>query len=327
MSIKQPQANCLEKNSLFGITQMAIGACLISFSSVFVKLSSTGPTADGVYRMLFGGIVLFLLAVLRKERLWSCNKVFAMQFLCSLCISLDIVMWHRSILLIGPGLATILGNFQVFFLILIGLVIFKEKIAWGFLLGVILAVAGMFLLVGINWNSLGNSYKLGVFYGLATALFYSIFTVFLRSTQLHERSLKPVANLGVISLLSAGIVSIVGIIDGDDLRIVTNADWFYLLAYGINSQVIGWIFISRGLPFVGVSLAGLLILLQPSLSFVWDIVFFQRPTTQIDIWGALLTLIGLYLGVSSSNRNKTKMSKDESGEGEKFVKEPVSTLQ
>ncbi len=54
--------------------------------------------------------------------------------------------------------------------------------------------------------------------------------------------------------------------------------------------------ITRGLPHVQAGTAGLLILLQPTLAFVWDIVFFARPTTLVDVAGAVLALGAIYLG-------------------------------
>ena len=35
--------------------------------------------------------------------------------------SLDLWFWHRSIIYIGPGLSTLLANFQVFILMLVGI--------------------------------------------------------------------------------------------------------------------------------------------------------------------------------------------------------------
>jgi drug/metabolite transporter (DMT)-like permease len=62
--------------------------------------------------------------------------------------------------------------------------------------------------------------------------------------------------------------------------------------------MVGWILISTALPRVQVSLAGLIILLQPSLAFIWDILFFARPTGLAEMLGACLALAAIYLGVT-----------------------------
>jgi len=60
--------------------------------------------------------------------------------------------------------------------------------------------------------------------------------------------------------------------------------------------VLGWTLIVRAIPFLPVSLVGLLLLLQPSLSFVLDVVLFQRPTSGPDWVGVAISLAGIYLG-------------------------------
>ena len=62
-----------------GVLFVGGGAFLISFSSIFVKLSHTGPTADAFYRMWFGGIALVIVALMRRERmLGSQNLIWLM---------------------------------------------------------------------------------------------------------------------------------------------------------------------------------------------------------------------------------------------------------
>jgi len=62
--------------------------------------------------------------------------------------------------------------------------------------------------------------------------------------------------------------------------------------------MVGWILISTALPRVQVSVAGLIILLQPSLAFIWDILFFARPTGALEVMGAGLALTAIYLGLT-----------------------------
>ena len=69
-----------------------------------------------------------------------------------------------------------------------------------------------------------------------------------------------------------------------------------LAAYGVLCQGVGWIVISWAVVRVEASRVGLLLLLQPTLTFVWDILFFGRPTTTVEILGASLTLVAIYFG-------------------------------
>jgi drug/metabolite transporter (DMT)-like permease len=69
-----------------------------------------------------------------------------------------------------------------------------------------------------------------------------------------------------------------------------------LLAYGLVSHCLGLLFIASSLPKVSATEAGLALLLQPTLSFIWDVLFFARPMTGTDLAGAAITLAAIYLG-------------------------------
>jgi drug/metabolite transporter (DMT)-like permease len=50
------------------------------------------------------------------------------------------------------------------------------------------------------------------------------------------------------------------------------------------------------MPQLPASLIGLLLLLQPALSFLFDVVLFDRPTRTLDWVGVALSLIGIFIG-------------------------------
>jgi drug/metabolite transporter (DMT)-like permease len=59
---------------------------------------------------------------------------------------------------------------------------------------------------------------------------------------------------------------------------------------------VGWLLISHGLPHLRISLSGLILLLQPALSFLWDVIFFSRPTSGLNWVGVAIVLGAIYLG-------------------------------
>jgi hypothetical protein len=85
------------------------GALMISFSPVFVKLTSVAPTTSGFYRVLFGGVVLAIYLAITRRRLTFSAKVWIALVLSSIFFALDLWFWHRSILYVGAGLSTLLA--------------------------------------------------------------------------------------------------------------------------------------------------------------------------------------------------------------------------
>ena len=160
------------------------------------------------------------------------------------------------------------------------------------------------MLLGVQTVNMTSEVMWGVVYGLSTAVFYALFTLVLRKTRMVKQPLPVFANLAWISLLSAAILYVIAQIEGASLALPTSYDWACLIAYGLISQLFGWVLISNGLPKIPLSLGGLLILLQPTFSFIWDIIFFARPTTSFDWLGATLTIFAFYLGFLCKRRNK-----------------------
>lgn len=274
------------------------GAFLISFSSVFVKMAHVGPTAAVFYRFLFGFLALGIVAVIRRETLWRGWISFAWAVAAGIMFSLDLFFWHRSIHFVGPGVATILANFQVFSLATIGAAFMGERIGWRLSLAIPLAFAGLFLIVGWEWQTVEADYRWGVMYGLLTAAIYTGLTLILRKSQSIEGKLSPLVNMAWVSLL--GSIAAVPEVQwsGEAFTIPDGRTLATLIAYGAVCSGLGWSLIATGLPRIEASRAGLFLVLQPTLAFVWDILFFARPTTALHVVGAGVTLFAIYLGAT-----------------------------
>lgn len=275
---------------------MMAGAIIISFSSVFVKLAHVPPSVSGFYRVCIGGVCLLLWVLVTKQRLWAGMRHFLMLALTALFFALDLYAWHRSIAYIGPGLATILGNFQVFFLAAVGALFLAERLSMKQIISAPLAIAGLLLVVGIRWETFQPEYTIGIFWGLATAVFYTGFTLTLRKLQGDARGLSPTVNLFWLSWISTVLLGLDVWNAGVSFRIPDLSSLLSLLGLGFFSQVIAWAIITANLPKVRASIAGLLLLLQPTLAFLWDMIIFSRETTAVNLMGIALTLSAIYMG-------------------------------
>ncbi len=278
------------------IALIALGGILLSFSPIFSKLSTVPPTIEGFYRMLFGCLSLGIIALIKNSSFRMPLKFWLFPIAGGFFFALDLFFWQRSIEFVGPGLATILSNCQVFFLVAIGIMAHQERLSWMTKFSLPLVFLGLFLLVGHEWGSLHPHYHLGIYYGLLTAIFYSGYTIVMRLSQSPGNpSLKPLPNL-IVVCISAGIfLGLLGLIQHNDFLIHGTRNLFCMLAYGIICQAIAWLLISKSIAHVPLSLTGFILLLQPVLAFTWDILWFHRPTPTIEIFGAVLTLTAICL--------------------------------
>jgi len=283
------------------VLQVGAGAVLISFSAVFVKLARVSASTAAFYRVLCGGVVLVVLAFCLGGTFWRGRRRFALALLCGAAFAADLALWHRSIHLVGPGLSSVLANLQVFFLAGFGVLVLREKLPWQLALAIPLAVFGLYFIVGREWAEFGAGYKRGIIYGVGTAVCYAAYILTLRRLQTGAGRADQVAALAVVSLMAAGFLGWTVAAEGGTLAVPDSRNVAVLVAYGVCSQVLGWVLISGGLPRITAAQAGLILLMQPTLAFTWDILFFGRPTTALDALGAALVLAGIYLG---SARNK-----------------------
>ena len=279
-------------------SQLAAGAAMISFSGVFVKLAHVGPTASAFYRMLFGGLLLLAIAGLSGTHFRIGFKPLARMAACGLLFSMDLILWHRSVLYVGPGLSTILANFQVFFLAGFGVFLLKEKLLLRYLLSVPLGFFGLFLIAGGDWSALDAEYKRGVVLGLCTALTYAAYLLTFRSLRSAHPTISPFSTMAVISLCAAFFLGIEMVLESESFIIPDARSWVFLFCYGLFGQVFGWVLISRSIAQVDASRAGLILLLQPSLAFLWDILLFDRTAGIIEMAGCVLALGAIYMGSS-----------------------------
>jgi drug/metabolite transporter (DMT)-like permease len=278
------------------------GAALISLSPVWVKLVDVSATTSGFYRVLFGSVAIAAYLLLGRKRLQFSRRIWQILVLAAVFFALDLWFWHRSIIFVGPGLATLLANFQVFILMLAGVLVLRQRPTALQIVAVPLALFGLALIVGFDWQALPANYRMGVVYGLLTALVYAGYLLTMRFARKDVASGMPTREIAIVSFAAAIMLGFSALAEGQSLAISSLADAGWLLAYGVLSHSLGYILIISSLPQVSTTEAGLALLLQPTLSFVWDVLFFARPMTPPELTGAAIALVAIYLGSRQSSK-------------------------
>jgi drug/metabolite transporter (DMT)-like permease len=280
--------------------KMLAGAALISTTSIFVRYAHVAPTVSAFYRLAFGGAMLVVLLVARGEWRDFSRRDATWLVVPALAFAVDLAVWHRSIQYIGPGLATLIANFQVFVMALAGVVLYREKLGWRFALGLGLAIFGLWLIVGRGWSSLSADYRFGILLSVLSGIAYAVYMLTQRRAQLHRPALTPQRALCGVSVICAAMLAVAVVVEGQSFAIPDAQSWAALLALAFFGQVVGWVLISQAMPVLPASLVGLLLLLQPALSFVLDVILFARPTALADWIGLALSLLGIFVASQKS---------------------------
>ena len=279
----------------FSLFRLLLGCACISFAPVFIKLAGLPPDSAGFYRMLFASVSLFLVLRLRKVKLRMAKRPKLLLLGSGLFLAVDFMCWHRSIELVGPGLSTLLANFQVFFTALISWLFLKQKISRLFIISIIMALCGLQLITGADWSLVEKNYLLGIFFGLLAGLFYSGYILLVKES-MDDRSVTGVSAMLMVALSSVMLLGVVAPLNGQSFAIPSSGSLFAIAGAGIISTTIGWSLISSAIKHIPATIAGLVLLLQPTLALVWDVVIFGKPTGLLEIFGILLILVAIYIG-------------------------------
>jgi len=275
------------------------GAVAISFSPVFYVFSGTNPSTGAFFRMLYALPALALLAYLVRSSDTRSSRTRWMAFGAGLILAPDMLSYHSSMIFIGIGIATLIGNSQVIIVTLASWKLFGEKPNPAILISLPVVVVGLALISGIaDSEPYGEDPVKGVIFGLMAAFFYSSFLILFRYS---NRELAPSSSVqldatagAALGLLVLGLLPLSGYaIEPLDLQpIWPGHGWLIVLA--LLCQVAGWLAIAHALPRLPAAHVSFAVLLQPVLTLVWGYVILdQDGHSQNQVMGIFLVLAAI----------------------------------
>lgn len=269
---------------------------MLSFAPIMVRVSESPPTTAAFYRTFLGGLMLLLFLLTRGQAIVLRRRIILALAMGGVAFAFDLFFWHRSINLVGPGLATLLAGFQVFILALVGVLAFGERMRWQLIVAIPAAFLGVALIIGIDWSLMTPAYRKGIAFGLITAICYSGYLLVMRWARKNASvAASPIAEVAWMSIACAAVLAVLSLQTGESLAIGRGSEALLLFGYALIAQL-GLVLISSSLHKVPASLVGLLLLLEPTFAYVWDLSFFRRPVTFLELAGAVLVIGAIFLG-------------------------------
>ena len=280
----------------------ALGAAAISSSAVLVVLSRASAVSTAFYRPAIALPVLVVLAVLEQRRRGRRPAVQRLRsVLAGVFLGIDLLLWTHSILDVGAGAATVLGNLQVLIVAGIAWLVWHERPHRAVVFAIPVVMFGVVLVSGlIGRHSAGMHPLAGIWYGVGTSIAYAGFLLILRRSSTGSSHVAgPVADAtagAAITALAYGLA-----FGGLTLHPVWPAiGWLALLA--LLSQVIGWLLITSSLPRLPAALSSLMLLLQPAAALALAAVVLGQDPSLLQLLGAVLTCGGALLASVAATR-------------------------
>jgi drug/metabolite transporter (DMT)-like permease len=278
-------------NSLFtGILLLLIGALMLGSSGIFVKISESSPSLIAFYRAFLALPFLFIWMKYEgssdESIEWNSRNLFFL-FLGGICFALDMAIWNWSLSFTSVANATLMANTAPVFVVLFGLLFLSYKIKLSFIITLLIALVGVFLVImpGEKAMVFGDSL------GLVAAIFYAGYILSIKDL---TNVLKPAKTLFLVTFITALCLLPISLIESGGLAI-TASEFILLLAYAIFSQTIAQGLITSGISKVSAHLSSLVLLMQPVAAAFYGWLLLEEMLSPIQIFGGLIVLVAIYM--------------------------------
>jgi drug/metabolite transporter (DMT)-like permease len=278
---------------------LVLGAALISFSGIFVKLSEVGPTATGFYRMALA-LPFFFVWMMRdpKQRrqnggfLPTDRRALGLALLAGLALAADLVAWHWCLHITTVATATLLGNTAPIWVALGGFLFLRERFDAFFLVGLALAVLGVWGLVAGGAKPIefrdGLAIGLGVFTGIAYA-------VYLRGGTAARRGMSTSQVMFWGSVAATLPLLPIALATESQILPQTLHGWTVVIALSLLSQVLGQSMINWAMGHLPAAFSSLALLLNPLFAALCAWPILGEALTPLQMLSGLGMIAGILL--------------------------------
>jgi drug/metabolite transporter (DMT)-like permease len=280
-----------------------LGASVIAFSGILVRLADVTPETAAVFRCLYAVPVLALLAWREDQRFgrrtWRERRL---GLAAGGFFAADLIFWHHAIADVGAGLATVLGNLQVVLVAFIAWALLHERPANRMFVAVPMALLGAVMISGLlEADAFGDHPGRGTVFGVLTTIAYSGFILVLRSSNTNiDRPAGPLCDATAVAAVGAAVV---GASYGKVDLVPTWPEHGWLLLLALTSQVVGWLLISISLPRLPAAVTSLLLLVQPVSSVILAAIILGEDPTLLQIGGVALILAVVVYATTTPRRD------------------------
>ena len=272
---------------------LMLGATLIGFAPIFVKLSTMSPPAITFYRMLLTLPFLYILnyKLYNKHEFAVKNKkTILYAALASLSFTTDLTLWHYSITITSVSNATIIVNSAPIFVAILGFLFFKDILSKAFLISFLITYIGIIGLIYYS-NNYANGKIIGDILCFVAAFFYALYLIIIAKLG-KEDSLSII----FYTTLFCCIFSIIPmLIHGGNILPSTQFEWINLLMLAVLCQLGGQYLITHGIGNISPSEGSIGLLMQPITATILAAIIFGEILNITQIIFVFVALFGIYL--------------------------------
>ena len=273
---------------------LVLGACIIGLAPILVRFGDAGASAVAFWRLLFA---LPILALVTRRSSEGPGVPSRAALLAGLAFALDLGFWHYGITLTSVAKATVLANLTPVVVTGISWVLLGYRPSRTFLLAVILAVSGAWIMAAARpAGPVGPNPLVGDILSLTTALWYALYFLAVsaaRRTDSASRVMLWSSAAGAPLLLAAAAFL------GETILPTTTGGWLACVALGLV-HVSGQGAIAWSLGRLPPATASVTVLVQPVVAAMLGWVIFGEIFSRVQTAGAAIALSGVVIAQLAS---------------------------
>jgi drug/metabolite transporter (DMT)-like permease len=283
------------KESKKAMLFIVLGVILLGTGPMFVKFVHANGVLVGFYRLFFASIMLSVPACLIKTKKnpdLPAGSGLKWAVLGGLIFALNISLWCSALNYTTASAVTLLDNTAPVWVGLITWILFKEKHAWRYWLGLLVTIGGAGLMIGWDILYSSNVQSTGNLIGIASGFSYALYILV---TQQARRYMTSLRYSWIVSLSGAAALLIVSFLLGLFDQSLPLKSMLMIFLMALSSQVIAWLLVNHALgklPAVGASVA---LVGQPVVTTLLGIFILNEIPSPLQLLGAGICLTGIIL--------------------------------
>jgi drug/metabolite transporter (DMT)-like permease len=266
------------------------GGCAIAFAPILVRLSETGPVASAFWRTALAAPLLWIWAA-KGERVEPAVR-FQPLLWAGIFFACDLGVWHWSIIWTSVANSTLLANLAPIFVTLAGWLFWKQKVTRVFLVGMIVAMTGMFVLVGPNFG-VGGTRLMGDALGALTGMFYAGYMLAVKSAR--DAGASTARLMAWSTTITAIALFPVAVLSPQAFLPHALGGWWVLVALALVTQIAGQGLIAYAFAHLPASLSSVSLLIQPVMAAIFAWILFGEAVGPIQFIGGAVVLAGIWI--------------------------------
>ncbi len=254
-----------------------------------MRSSGISPINCGFYRILFS--LPFLFPFAKKEFHLLKKKDVLILLLAGIFFATDVGLANTAYHYTSVANVNLLSTLTPLTIVPVTFWVFKERIPKFYLLGLVVALLGVFILVSGKIEPTETNY-IGDAMAFASSIFYGLFL--LVSYKMRKRI------GGSTILFVAGVGSVItffiyaSFLEGFQVP-ATGRDWLLMLGLSLCMQTIGQGLFTYCQGKISVNISSVVGLIQPAFAAVYAWIIFSERLSGMEVIGVVIVAVGIFL--------------------------------